>query len=46
MEHKKILNLSNEAGDSKFLTKNGTLSMINQTQIMTYEKKLSITQKY
>ena len=34
MEHQKILNLLNEASDSRFMTKNATLSMINQMQIM------------
>ena len=35
MEHQKILNLLNEASDSKFVKKeNGTLSIINQMQIM------------
>ena len=36
MEHQKILNLVNEANNSKFVTKNGTLSMINQTRNMTW----------
>ena len=34
MERQKILNSLNEARDSKFVTKNGTLSMIIQRQIM------------
>ena len=34
MEHQRILNLLNEATDSKFGTRNGRLSMINQIQIM------------
>ena len=34
MERQKILNLLNETRDSRFVTKNGTLEMINQTQIM------------
>ena len=42
----KILNLLNEAKDSKFATKNGTLSMINQMQIMMWAMKLSIIQKF
>ena len=34
MEHQKILNLLNEANNSKFVTKNGTFSIIIQRQIM------------
>ena len=34
MEHQLILKLLNEASDSKSVTKNGTLSLLNQTQIM------------
>ena len=34
MEHQKVLNLLNEASDSKFVTRNETFSMINQTQII------------
>ena len=34
MEHKKILNLLNEASGSRFVTKNGTLTIMNQMQIM------------
>ena len=34
MEHQKILNLLNEASDSKFAIRNKTYSTINQTQIM------------
>ena len=34
MDHQKISQLLNEANDSKFVTKNGTFSMINQNQIM------------
>ena len=33
MEQQKILNLLNKASDSKFVTKNATLSIINQTEI-------------
>ena len=46
MKYKKIFNLLSESSDSKFVTKNGTLSVINQTQIMMKELKLSKTQKY
>ena len=46
MEHQKILNLLNEATDSKFVTKNGTLSMIIQIQIMLQQMKLPIIQKF
>ena len=46
MEHQKILNLLNEANDSKFVTKNGTLSMTTQKQIMKKEMKLPIIQKF
>ena len=34
MEHGKILNLSNAASDSRFVTKNAILSTIIQTQII------------
>ena len=34
MEHQKIFNLLIEANVSKFMTTNGILSMINQTEIM------------
>ena len=34
MENQKILNLLNEISDSKFVTKNGILSMTNETRIM------------
>ena len=40
------MSLLNEGSDSKFLTENGTLLMINQTQIKIEEMKLSITQKH
>ena len=47
MEHQKILNLLNEESDSKFVTKNGTLSMINHMENMVKKKmKLSIIQKF
>ena len=32
--HQKILNLLNDVCNSRFVTKNGTLSMISQTQVM------------
>ena len=34
MEHQKISILLNETSESKFVTKNGTLSMISQMQIL------------
>ena len=34
MEHQKILNLLNEENSSKFVTRNGILSMTNQMQII------------
>ena len=34
MESQKIFNLLNEASDYRFVTRNGTLPMINQTRIM------------
>ena len=34
MEHQKILNLLNEVSDSKLWPENGTLSRMNQTQII------------
>ena len=46
MKIQKILDLLNKASDSKLATKNGTLSMINQTQIMMQEMNLFITKKY
>ena len=47
MELQKILNLLNEANDSKFVTrKHGTLPVIYQMQIMMKERKLSIIQKF
>ena len=33
MEHQKILNLLNEANDSKFVTRNGRSSAINQMKL-------------
>ena len=42
MEYKKILNLLNEANDSRLVTKNGTLSFKSKL----YEIKLPIIQKY
>ena len=44
MEHQKILNLLNEANDSKFLRRKWKI-VSNQIQIMGYEMKLSIIQK-
>ena len=41
MEYEQILNLLNEASDSKFVTRNETLSIIIQIQIMMCEMKLS-----
>ena len=46
MENQKILNLLNDANDSKFVTKNGTFSMIIQIQIMRQQTKLPIIQKF
>ena len=46
MENQKLLNLLNEPNHSKFVKKNGTLSMINQNQIMVQGMKLSIIQKF
>ena len=46
MEHQKILSLLIKASNSIFLQENGTLSMISQMQILMWEVKLSITQKY
>ena len=34
MEHKKILNLLNEASDSKFVTRKWDIVNVNETQIM------------
>ena len=44
MEHQKILNLLNEANDSKFLRRKWKI-VNDQIQIMVYEMKLSIIQK-
>ena len=46
MKHQKILNLLNEANDSKFVTKNETLSMIIQNQTMLQQRKLHIKHKF
>ena len=46
MEHEKILNLLNKASDSKFETWKWNTVNDNQTQIMKYEMKLSIIQKF
>ena len=46
MENQKILNLLNDANDSKFVTKKGTFSMIIQIQIMWQQKKLPIIQEF
>ena len=40
MEHQKILNLLNETSDSRFVTKNVTLSKIGQVHIIMQEMKL------
>ena len=44
MEHQKILNLLNEANNSKFLRRKWKI-VNDQIQIMVYEMKLSIIQK-
>ena len=46
MEHQKILNLLNEANDSKFIARKEALPTIVQMQIMVKEIKLSIIQKF
>ena len=46
MEHQKVLNLLNEANDSKFVKENEILLMIIQNQIMMQQMKLPITQKF
>ena len=46
MEHQKILNLLNEANDSKFIARKEALSKIIEMQIMVKEMKLSIIQKF
>ena len=46
MEHQKILNLLNEANDSKFIARKEALPTIVQMQIMVEEIKLSIIQKF
>ena len=46
MQHQKILNLLNEANNSKFVTKNGTLSITIEERIMVLEIKLAIIQKF
>ena len=47
MEHQKILNLLNEANNTKFEHWNiGTLSMIIQKRIIVQEMKLPVTQKF
>ena len=42
MEHKKILNLLNEANGSKFVTKKRTLLMVIQNQIILQQVKLPV----
>ena len=37
MEHQNKLNLLNEESDSKFVTRNGTFSIIHQTRTMIKE---------
>ena len=46
MENQKILNLLNEANDSKFIARKEALPTIVQMQIMVKEIKLSIIQKF
>ena len=46
MEHKKILNLLNEANDSKFVAKNEILSIINPMKNMAKAIKLSVIQEF
>ena len=46
MEHQKILNLLNEANDSKFIARKEALPTIVQMQTMVKEIKLSIIQKF
>ena len=46
MEHQKILDLLNQSSDSKFVSRTGTLPMINQVLITMSEMTLSVTQKY
>ena len=44
MEHEKIINLLIKTDNSS--PENEALPMVNQTEIMMYEKKLSIMHKY
>ena len=46
MGHQKILDLLNEASNSKLKKKNETLVMISQMQIMMQEMKQSIIWRY
>ena len=46
MEHQKILNLLNEANDSKFIARKEALPTIIEMQITMKEMKLSIIQKF
>ena len=46
MEHQKILNLLNEANDSKFIARKEALPTIIEMQIMVKEMKLSTIQKF
>ena len=46
MEHQKMLNLLNEANDSKFVMRKWNIVNDNQMQIMMQEMKLSTIQKF
>ena len=46
MEHQKILNLLNEANDSKFVTRKWNIVNDQSNANMMYEIKFSIMQKF
>ena len=46
MEQQKILNLLNEANDSKFVTRKWNIIMIIQNQIMMQQMELPIVRKF
>ena len=46
MEHQKILNLLNEANDSKFVTRKWNIANGQSNEVVMKEMKLSIIQKF
>ena len=46
MEHQKILDLLNEANDSKFVARKRNISMVIQKRIIMQKMKLPIIQRF